>query len=49
MRMSCIYGPSQMGSEDQGWVAHFLIRTLRGGPISIFGDGCQARDIVYVD
>ena len=24
LRMSCIYGPRQMGTEDQGWVAHFL-------------------------
>ena len=34
MRMSCIYGPRQMGTEDQGWVAHFLIRALRGEPIT---------------
>ncbi len=49
MRMSCIYGPRQMGSEDQGWVAHFLIRALRGEPITIFGDGHQVRDILYID
>jgi CDP-paratose 2-epimerase len=49
MRMSCIYGPRQMGSEDQGWVAHFLIRALRSEPISVFGDGYQVRDILYVD
>jgi CDP-paratose 2-epimerase len=49
MRMSCIYGPHQMGTEDQGWVAHFLIRALRGEPISIYGDGCQVRDILFVD
>jgi CDP-paratose 2-epimerase len=48
MRMSCIYGPRQMGTEDQGWVAHFLIRALRGEPISIFGDGRQVRDILDV-
>jgi CDP-paratose 2-epimerase len=48
MRMSCIYGPRQMGTEDQGWVAHFLIRALKGEPISIFGDGCQVRDILHV-
>ena len=28
LRMSCIYGPRQFGTEDQGWVAHFLIRAL---------------------
>jgi CDP-paratose 2-epimerase len=49
LRMSCIYGPHQMGTEDQGWVAHFLIRALQGHPISIYGDGRQVRDILYVD
>jgi CDP-paratose 2-epimerase len=48
LRMSCIYGPRQMGTEDQGWVAHFLIRALAGEPISIYGDGRQVRDILYV-
>lgn len=48
LRMSCIYGPRQMGTEDQGWVAHFLIRALAGEPISIFGDGRQVRDILCV-
>jgi CDP-paratose 2-epimerase len=48
LRMSCIYGPRQMGTEDQGWVAHFLIRALRGEPISIYGDGRQVRDILNV-
>ncbi|MBX9698337.1 MAG: NAD-dependent epimerase/dehydratase family protein [Acetobacteraceae bacterium] len=48
-RMSCIYGPRQMGTEDQGWVAHFLIRALRGESITIFGDGCQVRDVLHVD
>jgi CDP-paratose 2-epimerase len=48
MRMSCIYGPRQMGTEDQGWVAHFLIRALEGQPISIYGDGRQVRDVLNV-
>lgn len=48
LRMSCIYGQRQMGTEDQGWVAHFLIRALRGEPISIYGDGCQVRDVMDV-
>jgi len=48
LRMSCIYGPRQMGTEDQGWVAHFLIRALEGKPISIYGDGKQVRDILQV-
>jgi len=49
LRMSCIYGPHQCGSEDQGWVAHFMIRGLDHQPITIFGDGRQVRDILYVD
>jgi CDP-paratose 2-epimerase len=49
LRMSCIYGQRQMGTEDQGWVAHFLLRALRGEPITIFGDGCQVRDVLHVD
>jgi CDP-paratose 2-epimerase len=48
-RMSCVYGPHQFGTEDQGWVAHFLIRALRGEPITLYGDGRQVRDILYVD
>jgi len=48
LRMSCIYGPRQFGTEDQGWVAHFLIRAMAGEPISIFGDGRQVRDILHV-
>jgi CDP-paratose 2-epimerase len=48
-RMSCIYGPHQVGTEDQGWVAHFLIRALQGETIHIFGDGMQVRDILFVD
>lgn len=48
-RMSCIYGPHQCGTEDQGWVAHFLIQALQGQPIRIFGDGMQVRDVLYVD
>lgn len=48
LRMSCIYGPRQMGTEDQGWVAHFLIRALDGEPITIYGDGRQVRDVLHV-
>lgn len=47
-RMSCIYGPYQLGSEDQGWVAHFLRRAMKGDPITIYGDGKQVRDLLYV-
>jgi CDP-paratose 2-epimerase len=48
-RMSCIYGPHQFGNEDQGWVAHFAIQTLKNRPITLYGDGCQIRDLLYVE
>ena len=48
LRMSCIYGQRQMGTEDQGWVAHFLIRALEGKPITLYGDGNQVRDVLDV-
>ena len=48
-RMSCLYGPRQFGTEDQGWVAHFLLQALRGEPITIYGDGRQVRDLLYID
>ena len=49
LRMSCIYGPHQMGTEDQGWVAHFIKSALAGAPIMIYGDGHQVRDVLHVD
>jgi CDP-paratose 2-epimerase len=47
-RMSCIYGRHQHGNEDQGWVAHFLLRAAAAEPVTIYGDGAQVRDILYV-
>ena len=48
-RMSCVYGTRQFGFEDQGWAAWFVIATLAGKPITIYGDGKQVRDFLYVD
>jgi len=48
-RQSCIYGPHQFGIEDQGWVAWFVIAAVTGRPITIYGDGKQVRDVLYVD
>lgn len=48
-RMSCIYGPNQFGFEEQGWATWFVIATLKNLPIKIYGDGCQVRDMLYVD
>lgn len=48
-RMSCIYGLHQMGTEDQGWVTHFLLRAVEGQPITLYGDGMQVRDILFIE
>jgi CDP-paratose 2-epimerase len=48
-RMSCIYGEHQFGTEDQGWVAHFILKALRNEKIILYGDGMQVRDILFVD
>jgi CDP-paratose 2-epimerase len=48
-RMSCIYGPHQCGTEDQGWVAHFLMKALAGERITLYGDGMQVRDVLFVE
>lgn len=49
VRQSCIYGPRQFGIEDQGWVAWFVIAAIFNKPITIFGDGKQVRDILFID
>jgi CDP-paratose 2-epimerase len=48
-RMSCIYGPRQFGTEDQGWVAHFLVQAILGRPLTLYGDGKQVRDVLFVE
>jgi CDP-paratose 2-epimerase len=48
LRQSCIFGPHQFGIEDQGWVAWFAIQAMRGRPVTIYGDGKQVRDVLYV-
>jgi CDP-paratose 2-epimerase len=48
-RMSCIYGRRQFGTEDQGWVAHFAMQILGNQRLTIYGDGRQVRDILYID
>jgi len=48
-RQSCIYGERQFGVEDQGWIAWFIIATISGKPITIYGNGKQVRDVLYID
>jgi CDP-paratose 2-epimerase len=45
--MSCIYGEHQHGNEDQGWVAHFVLRARAGDPVTVYGDGAQVRDVLF--
>jgi len=47
-RMSCIYGERQFRVEDQGWLSWFAIAAHMGKPVTIYGDGKQARDVLYV-
>lgn len=49
MRQSCIYGFRQFGVEDQGWVAWFIIAAITGRPITIYGNGKQVRDVLFID
>ncbi len=47
-RMSCIYGTRQFGFEDQGWLAWFIICAHKKQPITIYGNGKQVRDALFV-
>jgi CDP-paratose 2-epimerase len=47
-RQSCIYGPRQFGIEDQGWMAWFTISAVSDSPVTIYGDGKQVRDVLYI-
>jgi CDP-paratose 2-epimerase len=49
LRMSCVYGPRQFGTQDQGWIAHFMLQSIKRRPITIFGDGLQVRDALHID
>lgn len=49
IRQSCIYGTRQFGIEDQGWVAHFVISALFKKKITVFGDGKQVRDVLWIE
>jgi CDP-paratose 2-epimerase len=48
-RMSCIYGPHHFGAGQRGWVAQFIVRALEDQPITIYGDGLQVRDVLFID
>src|SRR5262245_17619918 len=49
LRLANVYGPRQDSGLEGGVVAIFLERLALGEPTTIFGDGGQSRDFVYVD
>jgi CDP-paratose 2-epimerase len=49
LRTSCVYGPRQLASDDDDWVAHYLARALDDKPLAVYGDGKQVRDLLFVD
>jgi CDP-paratose 2-epimerase len=48
-RMSCVYGPRERGADDHGWISHFAIQAVDGKPLTIYGDGRQVSDVLYID
>lgn len=48
-RQSCIYGPHQFGMEEQGWLAWFIVSLVLNKRVTVFGNGKQVRDVLYVD
>jgi CDP-paratose 2-epimerase len=48
-RQSGIYGPHQFGIEEQGWLAWFVNAILFDKPITIYGDGKQIRDVLFIE
>jgi UDP-glucose 4-epimerase len=48
LRYANVYGPRQISTGEAAVVAKFTHQMLKGGDISINGDGEQARDFVYV-
>jgi CDP-paratose 2-epimerase len=49
LRQSCVFGPHQSGTEDQGWLTWLVMAALDGRPITVFGDGKQVRDVLFID
>ena len=48
-RPSNIYGPGQQARRGQGIVAAAFAAALAGSPLTLFGDGSQLRDYLYID
>jgi UDP-glucose 4-epimerase len=48
LRYANVYGPRQGGSSEAGVIGIFTQRILQGEPLTVYGDGRQTRDFVYV-
>ncbi len=49
LRMFSVYGPGQaLDNPYQGVLGIFIGKLIRGEPITIFGDGEQTRDFIYI-
>jgi len=48
-RPSSVYGHNQEGSEDGGWFTWFIKASVQNKTITLFGDGTQTRDVLYID
>jgi UDP-glucose 4-epimerase len=48
LRFANVYGPRQRSSDEAGVVAVFCAQAIKHKPITIYGDGKQTRDYVYV-
>lgn len=49
LRQSCVYGPHQHGTEEQGWLAWFAFAHRHDLPVTVYGNGKQTRDVLYID
>jgi UDP-glucose 4-epimerase len=48
LRLANVYGPRQDARGEAGVIARFCDAAVRGAPVTVFGDGRQTRDFVYV-
>lgn len=48
LRLGNVYGPRQHPSGEAGVVAVFAEAVMKGAPMTVYGDGTQTRDFVYV-
>ena len=49
LRLGNVYGPRQNPHGEAGVIAMFCGRLVEGQPVTVFGDGSQTRDYIYID